>query len=140
MNQSVGEINESQRLKQGSDSISRKFKIGEKIIAKTNQKNKFYNGQLFEVTGHSQITNLTTRKTINVDNWRDLDYNFDYAYGLTIHKSQGSEWDTVAYQPSAHDTENLAYVAVTRAKKKLIIVGGDINPKPEKQWTHADSI
>lgn len=138
MNQSVGEINENQRLKQGSDSISRKFKIGEKIIAKTNQKNKFYNGQLFEVTGYSQITNLTTRKTINVDNWRDLDYNFDYAYGLTIHKSQGSEWDTVAYQPGAYDTENLAYVAVTRAKKKLIIVGGDINPKPEKQWTHSE--
>lgn len=138
-NANVASINEQKRIKIGEPSISKKFKIGEKIIAKTNQRGMFYNGQLFKVVGYNQIQNKETKKIINVKNWQALDYNFDYAYGLTIHKSQGSEWDVVAYQPSIYDTKNLAYVAVTRAKKKLIIVGGfDQNPKSEPGWEHID--
>lgn len=138
-NSDVASINEQKRIKTGEPSISKKFKIGEKIIAKTNQRGMFYNGQLFKVVGYNQIQNKETKKIINVKNWQALDYNFDYAYGLTIHRSQGSEWDTVAYQPSHLDTKNLAYVAVTRAKKKLIIIGGfDQNPKSEPEWEHID--
>lgn len=48
------------------------------------------------------------------------------AYSYTIHKSQGSEADTViVYLPKskAHMmTRSLLYTAVTRAKKKVIIV------------------
>ncbi|MCO8296602.1 ATP-binding domain-containing protein, partial [Tetragenococcus halophilus] len=77
-------------------------------------------------------------QTISFKTQKDLESNFDLAYGLTIHKSQGSEWDTVAYLPNSIDTKNLAYVAVTRAKKKLIIIGDDLKTeyKKEREWKH----
>lgn len=134
-NDNVDAINESQRLKHGIDSIHPNFKIGEKIIAKTNYKGKFYNGQLFEVVGRSTIQDINTGKKVYLNTPKEFGYNFDYAYALTIHKSQGSEWDVVGYLPSHRDTANLAYVAVTRAKKKLLIVNGlnESYPK-DRKW------
>ena len=51
----------------------------------------------------------------------------ELAYALTIHKSQGSEFDTVII-PIHNSLEymlnkNLLYTAFTRAKKKLILIG-----------------
>ncbi|MGI6665790.1 MAG: ATP-dependent RecD-like DNA helicase [Christensenellaceae bacterium] len=51
----------------------------------------------------------------------------EHAYAVTVHKSQGSEFDTVIlplfYGYSDFLTRNLLYTALTRAKKKLIIIG-----------------
>lgn len=51
-----------------------------------------------------------------------------FAYGLTVHKAQGSEWDSVSviatnseYQWMREDARKWLYTAVTRAKKKLIV-------------------
>jgi ATP-dependent exoDNAse (exonuclease V) alpha subunit len=52
---------------------------------------------------------------------KDMQFNFTLAYALTIHKSQGSEWNNVLYVAGENDTNNLAYVAVTRAKRNLIL-------------------
>ena len=86
--------------------------------------------------GFSEIKNINTGKIIRLKKDLDLEYNFDYAYALTVHKSQGSEWDVVAYQPSELDSQNIAYVAVTRAKKKLIIIGDGLKEvyPPERKW------
>lgn len=130
----VKKANEIQRIK-GEPAIDGGFSIGDKIIAKTNTK-RYFNGQLFTITSWNKATdsegNVVTFRTPY-----ELKNHFDLAYGLTIHKSQGSEWDVVAYQPTSWDTKNLAYVAVTRAKKKLIIVGG-FPPKfkEETSWIH----
>lgn len=140
-NKSVQAVNEQQRKKTGDFTLSDKFRVGDIIIAKTNDGDRgFYNGQLFDIVAPDKIKNQKTGKTIAIKTWQDLDYNFDLAYGLTIHKSQGSEWDVVAYQPSTYDTRNLAYVAVTRAKKKLIIVGDGMRSeyKPERKWKHLE--
>ena len=55
------------------------------------------------------------------------------SYAITIHKSQGSEFDVVIIPaisgPSMILTRNLIYTAVTRAKKMVVIVG-------EKQYLH----
>ena len=53
---------------------------------------------------------------------------FSPAFGLTIHKSQGSEWDTVAIElPSAGVsgllTRNLLYTALTRASRSVHLLG-----------------
>lgn len=49
------------------------------------------------------------------------------AYAITIHKSQGSEFDFVVIPivngPSLIFTKNLIYTAVTRAKKMVVIIG-----------------
>ena len=135
-NNNVSEINEQQRMKQGVASISPKFKIGEEIIATTNEPGRFYNGQLFKVVGYDRIQNKKTGHVLEIIGRYELEYNFTYAYGLTVHKAQGSEWDVVAYQPSAIDSQNIAYVAVTRAKKKLIIIGDGLKSvyPPERKW------
>src|SRR3546814_9763325 len=53
--------------------------------------------------------------------------NLDLAYAMTIHKSQGSEYDVVVIPMTTSHfmmlKRNLLYTAITRAKKLCIIVG-----------------
>ena len=51
----------------------------------------------------------------------------DLAYAITVHKSQGSEFESVVmplmgYHSKLH-YRNLLYTGVTRAKKRLILLG-----------------
>lgn len=136
-NETVKQINEERKIKNGIQTLSPYFSVGDKIIATTNETGRFYNGQLFKITHPDRAVNQRTKIPIKFRSRKDLEHNFSLAYGLTIHKSQGSEWDVVAYQPSSLDTQNLAYVAVTRAKKRLIIIGNDIKNeyKKDKEWS-----
>lgn len=56
----------------------------------------------------------------------DLD-QLEHAYAITVHKSQGSEFDVVILVVSQSApmllTRNLIYTAMTRAKKLLIVIG-----------------
>ena len=58
---------------------------------------------------------------------RDELSQIEHAYAVTVHKSQGSEFDCVIlplyYGASPFLSRNLLYTAVTRAKKRLYIVG-----------------
>ncbi len=51
----------------------------------------------------------------------------EHSYAITVHKSQGSEFDVVILPISRVApmllTRNLLYTAITRAKKLLIIIG-----------------
>jgi exodeoxyribonuclease V alpha subunit len=53
----------------------------------------------------------------------------ELAYAITVHKSQGSEYDYVIIPlcdvPSRLVYRNLLYTAVTRAKKMLILIGDE---------------
>lgn len=50
----------------------------------------------------------------------------DFAYAISVHKSQGSEWPIVVVLDESHifgkDRNKWLYTAITRAKKKLIIL------------------
>lgn len=54
-------------------------------------------------------------------------YNLKLSWAITVHKSQGSEWDIVVlYLPSGGGNfvnDKLMYTAMSRAKERLIVVG-----------------
>ena len=54
-------------------------------------------------------------------------FDFAYAYAITTHKSQGSEWDKVlvfeeSFPRVTDEHRRWLYTAATRAKEKLVIV------------------
>ena len=60
---------------------------------------------------------------------------FELGYAMTVHKSQGCEYDTVIYiSPDSMSrmtafgfgNKNLVYTAVTRARKRVVIIGSKI--------------
>lgn len=71
------------------------------------------------------------KTTVNKDNWRDFHreirpMEFDYGYAITVHKSQGSEFDKVVLFNEYLGSERehylrWLYTGVTRASKKLIV-------------------
>ena len=60
--------------------------------------------------------------------YSDLE-QIEHSYSITIHKSQGSEFDAAIIAiPKAYQmllTRNLLYTGLTRAKKMLIVIGGE---------------
>lgn len=72
--------------------------------------------------------------------YQDLD-QIEHAYAITVHKSQGSEFDVVILPITANSpmllTRNLLYTAITRAKKLLVVIGG--NSVIEKMIENFDS-
>ena len=60
--------------------------------------------------------------------YSDLE-QIEHSYSITIHKSQGSEFDVaIIVIPKAYQmllTRNLLYTGLTRAKKMLIVIGGE---------------
>ena len=45
----------------------------------------------------------------------------EYGYALTVHLSQGSEWQNVIYQQSSFMKKSAMYTAITRAKESVLI-------------------
>lgn len=80
-----------------------------------------------------RIDNDLKTLTIVFDDERIATYDFsqadelDLAYCISIHKSQGSEYDTVVLPvvsgPPIIQTRNLLYTAVTRAKRMVVCIG-----------------
>ena len=89
-----------------------------------------YNGDMGRIV---RISGEERTLHILFDGERIAEYSFEelneieLAYAVTVHKSQGSEFDTVIlplyYGYSDFLTRNLLYTALTRAKKKLMIIG-----------------
>lgn len=77
---------------------------------------------------HLREGNLSVRYDDRVAQYTKQDIqDLELAYAITVHKSQGSEFDAVV-MPVFRNTANLCYrnllyTAVTRAKKLLILVG-----------------
>ncbi|MCL2171307.1 MAG: ATP-dependent RecD-like DNA helicase, partial [Defluviitaleaceae bacterium] len=79
------------------------------------------------------IDNDARNMKIRFDDNRYVNYEYTQldelmlAYAITIHKSQGSEYDVciipIMHGPPMLMTRNLLYTAVTRAKKMAVLVG-----------------
>lgn len=88
-----------------------------------------FNGDLGTVENvNTQIMQFSVRfddDKVAVYQYADID-QLTLAYAVTIHKSQGCEFDAVVIALDANymlQTRNLLYTAVTRAKKLVVICG-----------------
>ena len=111
---------------------SRTFRVHDRVM-QTKNTEKVSNGDLGFITGIT--TNSKGERLVQMDFGGDrrLTYtpeqlaHVDLAYATTIHKAMGSEFETVIIPiVKAHTImlyRNLLYTAVTRAKKKVILVG-----------------
>lgn len=101
------------------------------LVTKNNYDVGVVNGDTGVVTA---ITNEGTKLVVQVDGYVDPKYftksesiGLDLGYAITVHKSQGSEFDVVVLLLHSDHirmlNRNLLYTAMTRAKKKLILLG-----------------
>ena len=110
---------------------TKSFRAGDRIM-QTKNTEKVSNGDLGFIRS---ITETEDGKRIGIDfgEGRSLEYceedmtYITHAYATTIHKAMGSEYDTVLIPVlKAHYImlyRNLLYTAITRAKKKVVLVG-----------------
>ncbi len=119
------------------------FRLGDKVmqIANNYQLEWIRQGTLEEGTGVYngdigtivKIVRMTQEVTVVFEDGRQCVYPYSelnqlvLSYAITIHKSQGSEFDAVIIPVVSGApmlmTRNLIYTAVTRAKKLVVIVG-----------------
>lgn len=118
------------------------FRVGDRVMQTANNYDKewlrgielgtgVFNGdigyieEIYSATGETIVLFEDGRRchytTIDLD-------ELVLSYAITIHKSQGSEFDAVVIPISGGNpmmlTRNLLYTAVTRAKKMVVLVGG----------------
>ena len=82
-----------------------------------------------------EVNNDEQTMTVEFEDGKMVEYSFtnmdelSLAYAVTIHKSQGSEYDVVILPLLNSNpllfTRNLLYTAVTRAKKLVVIIGDE---------------
>jgi len=111
------------------------YKEGDKVLQLVNDTdNNVFNGDIGFIKSIATITNPYKKEIITIDfdgnlvmcQKKDLK-NIRHAYAITIHKSQGSEFDHVIMPISFHYGNMLynkiLYTGVSRAKKSLILIG-----------------
>lgn len=115
----------------------RTFRIGSKVINKKNRTDNIINGSIGTVTEMNTSSRdlFEWSVTVTFESGDEMVYPYgdlkelDLAYAITVHASQGSEYDNVvlciARGGSSPEflNRNLVYTAVTRAVKKLILLG-----------------
>ena len=114
----------------------RTFHVGDKVINRTNRTKTIINGSIGTVRSIYDQPRDLFAWTMEVDFDGEIE-TFEYeefkslelAYAITIHASQGSEYENVVtcITRGSHNPEflnrNLLYVAVTRASKRLVLLG-----------------
>lgn len=115
------------------------------ICLRNNRENGLFNGQMWDVkkahfngsrlyldiiNDEANVHTFAHAKLFQgekLENWerRDAD-EFDYAYAITCHKSQGSEWDSVlAFDESGcfkEQRQAWLYTVITRAAERLTVL------------------
>lgn len=129
---SCDELNEKlqKKYQSAAEWVNKKFQVGDPVVQTMNDyRLQVFNGEVGIVMGKGE--NGTYRVTHHFPK-REIEYPLNYpdielAYVLSVHKSQGSEWDSVAIilHPSMGWMlrRDLIYTAVSRAKKRCFIIG-----------------
>ncbi len=137
-----GLINPPDKTKREHITPSRVFREGDKVMQIKNNYNIIWTKDKEEGTGVFNGDIGIIKKIDNVNNaiavWYDdkeAVYSgenlneLEHAYAMTVHKSQGNEFDAVIIPVMGVVPQlcyrNLLYTAVTRAKKLMIMVGSE---------------
>lgn len=125
--------------------------VGDRVVCLKNKKDKnLFNGGLFEVLSVANDEQFSGMKVHSLDedtdfidiqvpaelftgsdkkkNWYDhrLYEEFTYGWALTVHKSQGSQWDNVTVFDESRSFRESAdkhlYTAITRAAEKVTVI------------------
>lgn len=146
LNKTRTDWNNRFRLKMGFGDCEFPQKTDKIICTRNNHKEGLFNGMIGECTADSVKVSFQTIN-LSFDNFKDLkvwDGNFknreeppkgknkflnrfDFAYAITCHKSQGSEFDDVLvyHQPIGREKierQRWLYTAITRGKRKVKLV------------------
>lgn len=103
---------------------------GDRVIqTRNNYKLDFFNGDIGEldkVYKKNSVSVETYQKRVSIDSLDEIS-DLDLSYSITIHKSQGSEFDIVIIPVTWEHFNmlynNLFYTAITRGKNKVFFVG-----------------
>lgn len=112
----------AQERRRGSMEQIAQYNIGDIVIClKNNYKNGYLNGEVGVYAGkREEFHNVQiNQKIVNV-----LDQDLELGYAITIHKSQGSEYETMSICiPKYSDfiTRKMLYTAITRAQEKVVL-------------------
>ena len=123
--------------------MGRIFRVGDRVICKKNVTETVVNGSVGVITKiDSEHKNpMLDSITVQFDDcqmtFSRMDeslYYIDLAYAITVHQSQGSEYETVIIpmvRPAGYNegflNRNILYTALTRAKTNLIFLGSVVN-------------
>lgn len=106
-----------------------KFRVNDKIIMMKNNyssKDGYFNGDIGIVKELGKGKMVADIRGEMVNLCRDALDDVQLAYGMTIHKSQGSEFKNAIVvmpsEPANMLVRNLLYTGVTRAKKRVFII------------------
>ena len=124
------------------------YKINDKVIQLVNDvENNVYNGDIGYI---KEIKTVDKKLVIRIDylgnivEYKSGEFDrFTLAYAISIHKSQGSEYDNVVIILASSFRRmfynKLIYTAVTRAKSSLIILGSLDSFNKSVQTLYADN-
>ena len=106
------------------------FRLGDKVIQTKNNKDVgIFNGDVGYIkridTDEDEIVICFNGNNVTIDTTQLSD--LDLAYAISIHKAQGSEYNQIIIPIitafSIMLKRNLIYTGITRAKKRVILVG-----------------
>lgn len=117
-------------MRLGSETIREGDRI---MVSKNNYRYEIFNGDVGKVVSLDQKEKIVQIKihgppVMQVQmTFKDAPAFLRMAYAVTVHKSQGQEYDVILMPWTSsfrHQLErNLIYTAITRARKKVILVG-----------------
>ncbi len=138
------EINPPDYMKAQTNYGKTVFRVGDKVMQTRNnydiewvkdngeEGTGIFNGDIGIIKKISSIDKILE---IVFDDDKKVEYSFtnleelELAYAITVHKSQGNEFDYVIISVSGFNSmlmfKNLLYTAVTRAKKMVVLVGSE---------------
>ena len=104
------------------------YRVGDKVLQLSNMpEENVFNGDIGIITSISKKEIIIDFDTNLVKYTPSNFNNFKHGYAISIHKAQGSEFDTVVIpvvkEYSKMLYKKLYYTAVTRSKSKLYIIG-----------------